>query len=326
MPLPVGRVPAPAATPTPKPSPTPTPKPALKPGPELLSAAQLARRYGVTRQAIEAWAHAGLPRVKRGGRWYYEAQAAAAFRRTHRDDPDAYANRGRAQRLRSGEVAKWSSGQVRQKAPGTGHQAPAEEVSHSATRPLDHSATSPPARPTPQRDVFATSIFEDPDAPAVPTTPEELDQLAREGRITQAGLAIADKTIALRTRMREELEAAGQLLKREDVAQAAAESLAEIRGVLLNLPARAASAAAAMFTLTPMRQAALRELLEREVDAAMLAAGGADERSGEVAEWQSGQVGEKAARHQGIEAPSRGAPGAGHQAPADESEGASADA
>jgi hypothetical protein len=79
--------------------------------------------------------------------------------------------------------------------------------------------------------------------------------------------------------MREELEAAGGLLKREDVAQAAAESLAEIRGVLLNLPARAASAAAAMFTLTPMRQAALRELLEREVDAAMLAAGGMDERS-----------------------------------------------
>lgn len=243
--------------------------------------------------------------MKRGGRWYYEAQAAAAFRRTHRDDPDGYVNRGRAQRLRSGEVAKWSSGQVRQKAPGTGHQAPAEEVSHSATRPLDHSATSPPA---------------------VPTTPEELERLAREGRITQAGLAIAEKTIALRARMREELEAAGQLLKREDVAQAAAESLAEIRGVLLNLPARAASAAAAMFTLTPMRQAALRELLEREVDAAMLAAGGADERSGEVAEWQSGQVGEKAARQQGIEAPSRGAPGAGHQAPADESEGASADA
>jgi len=135
--------------------------------------------------------------------------------------------------------------------------------SHPTTPPLDHSATSPPA---------------------IPTTPEELDRLARDGKITQAGLAIADKTITLRTRMREEAEADGRLLPRDQVIEEAARQLAEIRAILLNLPARAASSAAAMLTLEPARQAALREMLEREVDAAMLAAGGEDLRSGGGAE------------------------------------------
>lgn len=90
--------------------------------------------------------------------------------------------------------------------------------------------------------------------------------------------------------MREEAEADGRLLPRDQVVEEAARQLAEIRAILLNLPARAAASAAAMLTLEPARQAALREMLEREVDAAMLAAGGEDLRSGHVAKWSGGQV------------------------------------
>lgn len=86
--------------------------------------------------------------------------------------------------------------------------------------------------------------------------------------------------------MREEAEADGRLLPRDQVVEEAARQLAEIRAILLNLPARAAASAAAMLTLEPARQAALREMLEREVDAAMLAAGGEDLRNGQMANVQ----------------------------------------
>ncbi len=197
--------------------------------------------------------------MKRGGRFFYEPQAAAEFRRLHRDDPDGYVNRGRAQRLR-GKASR----QQGIKAPRGRHQAPGTR--HQQTPELRNSGT--------------------PELHSIPTTPEELDRLARAGQITQAGLAIAEKTISLRARMREEAEADGRLLPRDQVVEEAARQLAEIRAILLNLPARAAASAAAMLTLEPARQAALREMLEREVDAAMLAAGGEDLRNGQMANVQ----------------------------------------
>lgn len=212
----------------------------------MLTVAQLARRLKVTPQTVRVWTRAGLKGTRRGRTTVYHLRTVEAWLATYKDAQKTHGGKRPGAGVREGSRGGGSGGGGRKK-PGSGQSRPGASAA----------AVNADGGGGPET---AAAAAESP--PEIPTTSARLDELAREGKLTRAGIAQAVEAIKLRRALREEERESGLLLNAGDVEASWARGLAALRAAIEQLPSGVCARAQQAMGLTAPQVGELRRLLQ----------------------------------------------------------------
>jgi len=215
----------------------------------VLTVAQLAHRLKVTPQTVRVWTKAGLKGTRRGRTTVYQLRTVEAWLATYKDSQKTHGGKRPGAGVREGSRGGGGGG---------GGGGGRKKSGSGRSRPEAGASTvNADGGGGPETAAAAAEI-----PPEIPTTSARLDELAREGKLTRAGIAQAVEAIKLRRALREEERESGLLLNSGDVEASWARGLAALRAAIEQLPSGVCARAQQAMGLTAPQVGELRRLLQ----------------------------------------------------------------